>query len=125
MQALVARISKITAAQWFSSILTFDNVDMSRTFRIARRAHFAIVVSRAGLARVSARQHFLKRTLFFSMRWCIRDDVHLDSRVHAAIRAISLHQEGNMAKKAKKAKKAKSAVKKTAKKTRKVAKKKK
>ena len=39
--------------------------------------------------------------------------------------AISLHQEGNMAKKAKKAKKAKSAVKKTAKKTRKVAKKKK
>ena len=51
--------------------------------------------------------------------------MHLDSRVHAAIRAISLHQEGNMAKKAKKAKKAKSAVKKTAKKTRKVAKRKK
>ena len=50
--------------------------------------------------------------------------MHLDSRVRAAIRAISLHQEGNMAKKAKKAKKAKSAVKKTAKKTRKVAKKK-
>ena len=41
------------------------------------------------------------------------------------LKAISLHQEGNMAKKAKKAKKAKSAVKKTAKKTRKVAKKKK
>jgi hypothetical protein len=38
--------------------------------------------------------------------------------------AISLHQEGNMAKKAKKAKKAKSAVKKTAKKTKKVSKKK-
>jgi hypothetical protein len=37
--------------------------------------------------------------------------------------AISLHQEGNMAKKAK-AKKAKSAVKKTAKKTKKVSKKK-
>ena len=41
------------------------------------------------------------------------------------LKAISLHQEGNMAKKAKKAKKAKSAVKKTAKKTRKVSKKKK
>ena len=41
--------------------------------------------------------------------------------LHAATKAISLHQEGNMAKKAKKAK---SAVKKTAKKTRKVAKKK-
>jgi hypothetical protein len=40
--------------------------------------------------------------------------------------AISLHQEGNMAKKAKKAKKkAKSAVKKSAKKTRKASKKKK
>ena len=59
------------------------------------------------------------------MCWCIRDAVHFDSRMHAATEAISLHQEGNMAKKAKKAKKAKSAVKKTAKKTRKVAKKKK
>ena len=57
--------------------------------------------------------------------WCIRDVVHLDSRVHAAVIAISLRSEGTMAKKAKKAKKAKSAVKKTAKKTRKVAKKKK
>jgi hypothetical protein len=38
------------------------------------------------------------------------------------LKAISLHQEGNMAKKAKKAK-AKSAVKKTAKKTRKASKK--
>ncbi len=66
----------------------------------------------------------LSGKLFFSLCWCIRDDVHLDSRMHAAIRAIS-HLEGNMAKKAKKAKKAKSAVKKTAKKTRKVAKKKK
>jgi len=51
--------------------------------------------------------------------------VHLDSRVHAANEAISLHQEGNMAKKAKKAKKkAKTAVKKSAKKTRKASKKK-
>ena len=105
--------------------MTFDNIDPSRTFRSARRARVSVVASRAALAPVPPRQHFLKRTLFFSMRWCIRDDVHFDSRVHAAIRAISLHQEGNMAKKAKKAKKAKSAVKKTAKKTRKVAKKKK
>src|ERR1035437_8074710 len=28
----------------------------------------------------------LSRTVFFSMRWCIRDVVHLDSRVHAAIK---------------------------------------
>jgi hypothetical protein len=59
------------------------------------------------------------------MCWCIRDVVHFDSRVHAAIKPSHYNQEGNMAKKAKKAKKAKSAVKKTAKKTRKVAKKKK
>jgi len=26
----------------------------------------------------------LSRTLFFSVCWCIRDVVHLDSRVHAA-----------------------------------------
>ena len=51
--------------------------------------------------------------------------MHLDSRVHAANEAISLPQEGNMAKKAKKAKKAKSAVKKSAKKTRKASRKKK
>ena len=67
----------------------------------------------------------LSGTVFFPMCWCIRDVVHFDSRVHAAIKPSHLHQEGNMAKKAKKAKKAKSAVKKTAKKTRKVAKKKK
>ena len=66
------------------------------------------------------------------MCWCIRDVVHFDSRVHAAIQVVSLTpsvihltSEGNMAKKAKKAKKAKSAVKKTAKKTKKVSKKKK
>jgi hypothetical protein len=63
----------------------------------------------------------LSGTLFFWMRWCIRDEVHLDSRVHTANWSHITTLEGNMAKKAKKAK---SAVKKTAKKTRKVAKKK-
>jgi hypothetical protein len=82
------------------------------------------------LATLRARPHrcvntSLSGTLFFSMCWCIRDEVHLDSRVHAANEAISLPQEGNMAKKAKKAKKAKSAVKKSAKKTRKASRKKK
>jgi hypothetical protein len=67
----------------------------------------------------------LSGKLFFSMCWCIRDAVHLDSRVHAAKYSHLTILEGNMAKKAKKAKKAKSAVKKTAKKTKKVAKKKK
>jgi len=63
----------------------------------------------------------LSWTLFFSICWCIRNEVHFDSRMHAATKPTT--SEGTMAKKAKK--KAKSAVKKTAKKTRKVAKKKK
>jgi len=33
----------------------------------------------------------LSGTLFFWMRWCIRDVVHLDSRVHAAIKPSHLH----------------------------------
>jgi hypothetical protein len=32
----------------------------------------------------------LSGTLFFFECWCIRDGVHLDSRVHAAIKAISI-----------------------------------
>jgi hypothetical protein len=73
----------------------------------------------------------LSGTLFFLMCWCMREEVHFDSRVHAAISQLT-YSEGNMAKKAKakkatktvkKAKTAKSAVKKTAKKTKKVAKK--
>jgi hypothetical protein len=31
----------------------------------------------------------LSETLFFLPCWCIRDEVHLDPRVHAAIKAIS------------------------------------
>jgi hypothetical protein len=66
----------------------------------------------------------LRGTLFFLVallycKWC----ASRFPRCTQQLRAISLHQEGNMAKKAKK--KAKSAVKKTAKKTRKVSKKKK
>jgi hypothetical protein len=36
----------------------------------------------------------LSGTLFFSMCWCIRDEVHFDSRVHAANEAISLNIGG-------------------------------
>jgi hypothetical protein len=73
----------------------------------------------------------LSGTLFFLMCWCMREEVHFDSRVHAAMIQLT-YSEGTMAKKAKakkatktvkKAKTAKSAVKKTAKKTKKVAKK--
>ena len=85
----------------------------------------ALVPVAHGLLAASNINTSLSGKLFLLMCWCIRDAVHLDSRVHAANEAISLHQEGNMAKKANKAKKkAKSAVKKSAKKTRKASKKK-
>jgi hypothetical protein len=112
------------AAQPLPSFLTNDSVDLSGTFRIAARKLRDWLDCCARRATALLRQHFLKRALFFSLCWCIRDAVHLDSRVHAA-NELPTTSEGTMAKKAKKAKKAKSAVKKTAKKTRKVAKKKK
>jgi hypothetical protein len=75
-----------------------------------------------GAQAVSRVNTSLSGKLFFSLCWCIRDEVH--SIPECTQRLSHLKSEGNMAKKAKKAKKAKSAVKKTAKKTRKVAKKK-
>jgi hypothetical protein len=89
------------------------------------RRSVALVLGARGLLAPCNINTSLSWTLFFSMCWCIRDAVHLDSRVHAAKYSHLTILEGNMAKKAKKAKKAKSAVKKTAKKTKKVAKKKK
>jgi hypothetical protein len=113
---------------WRSRFLHYWQAPMSVVAALFASARALVVVPSNEVLR--ARSHCLVNTslsgtLFFWMRWCIRDVVHLDSRVHAAIKPSHLHQEGNMAKKAKKAKKAKSAVKKTAKKTRKVAKKKK
>jgi hypothetical protein len=109
----------------FAITLTNASVGFPRTICITARMHCRFAVRRAPDALTSPRQHFLKPdTVFF--------DVLVYSGCSAfrfpsarSDKAISLHQEGNMAKKAKKAKKAKSAVKKTAKKTRKVAKKKK
>ena len=42
---------------------------------VAQRSHSAWAVNTS-----------LSGKLFFSVRWCIRDVVHLDSRVHAAIK---------------------------------------
>ena len=105
--------------------LTIVGVAFLRATCIAVRMNCCVADERASRALAPVRQHFLK--------W---DSVFFDVLVYSGCsafrfpsarsnKAISLHQEGNMAKKAKKAKKAKSAVKKTAKKTRKVAKKKK
>ena len=105
--------------------LTIVGVAFSHAACIAAQMSCCVADERASRGLAPLRQHFLK--------W---DSVFFDLLVYSECsafrfpsarsnKAISLHQEGNMAKKAKKAKKAKSAVKKTAKKTRKVAKKKK
>ena len=55
-------------------------------FALARER---VVVSPTGARRALAHRCVntsLSGTLFFSMCWCIRDVVHLDSRVHAAIK---------------------------------------
>jgi hypothetical protein len=58
-------IAKKTAAQCFSTILTFDDIGRWRVFRIARCALVAIVAACVSLALVLPRQHFLKRDAVF------------------------------------------------------------
>jgi hypothetical protein len=78
------KIQETAAAQGFPAILTNAGLGRSGVSRIAISTHCIVI---AGDLR--ARSHrcvntSLSGTLFFSMCWCIRDDVHLDSRVHAA-----------------------------------------
>ena len=119
-----ASIARRAIAKSSCSTAVFCNLWLRRckpcadfSLPLARRAFSAIEV-----LRMLSRWHVntsLSGRLFFSTRWCIRNEVHFDCRMHAATKPSQM--EGNMAKKAKK--KAKSAVKKTAKKTRRVKKK--
>lgn len=113
------------AAQRFSSISTNVNAMVSVAKLILAWMRCGAGDARASSALTLLCQHFLKRdAVFFNVLVYSECRAFRFPSAHSD-KAISLHQEGNMAKKAKKAKKAKSAVKKTAKKTRKVAKKKK
>jgi hypothetical protein len=116
-----ARITKTPAAQSLPAISTVARIGFPGAVRIVACMVCHVVGECTSRALTSPRQYFLKQ-----------DTVFLDVLVYSGCsasrfpsarsdKAISLHQEGNMAKKAKKAK---SAVKKTAKKTRKVSKKK-
>ena len=114
--ACCKRITETLAAQALYAILTIADVELSHTIRTASNMRGRVVAGRVRRALTLLRQHFLKRDAVFS-------NVLVYSGCSASRfpnarsdQAISLHQEGNMAKKAKKAKKAKSAVKKTAKK---------
>jgi hypothetical protein len=105
--------------------LIIAGVGFSRATHVVARKHCAVADQPASHVLASARQHFLKRDAVFYHVLVYSGCSASRFPSARSNKAISLHQEGNMAKKAKKAKKAKSAVKKTAKKTRKVAKKKK
>ena len=117
--------AKTPAAQSLLAMLTISGIAFARTVRIGGRIHRCVVEQRTPSVLRSACQHFLKWDAVFYHVLVYSGCSAFRFPSARSNKAISLHQEGNMAKKAKKAKKAKSAVKKTAKKTRKVAKKKK
>ena len=64
-----------------------ENIDRSDGFSASIRVRFggASIIAR-GAHTASGVNTSLSGKLFFSLRWCIRDVVHLDSRVHAAIK---------------------------------------
>jgi hypothetical protein len=81
-----ASFAKTPAAQAFPAISTVS-VACFRVLFACLRDWFAVLSINA--ARALSLWHVntsLSGTLFFSMCWCIRDVVHFDSRVHAAIK---------------------------------------
>ena len=79
--AFSAQIAKSAAAQAFPAILTIGNADDTCTSCIVRRTLSQRTPCKRSLRRVNTS---LSGTLFFSTRWCIREGVHFDSRMHAA-----------------------------------------
>ena len=78
--------TKSTVAQPLSAILTFANAGGTRVFAFAC-ARLVAASFEALRARSPCRINTsLSWTLFFSTCWCIRNGVHLDSRMHAAIK---------------------------------------
>jgi hypothetical protein len=65
-RALYARIKKTSAAQALSAILTFADVEFSRTIRAAPNLRRRVAAERALHALTLRRQHFLKRDAVFS-----------------------------------------------------------
>jgi hypothetical protein len=65
-RARYERVKKTSAAQAFSAILTFADVEFSRTIRIVPNARCHVVVERVLRALTLARQHFLKPDAVFS-----------------------------------------------------------
>jgi hypothetical protein len=73
-------------AQAFSAISTNPGASFSRRLRIAASMSCRLVDDGASRAPAAARKHFLKRDAVFSTVLVYSGCVHLDSRVHAAIK---------------------------------------
>jgi hypothetical protein len=79
-----AQVAKSTVAQAFRATLMFARCEFSRTHRRLRK-EFVALIANAHRAMWGRRVNTsLSGTLFFLGRWCIRDAVHFDSRMHAA-----------------------------------------
>jgi hypothetical protein len=88
----IASDKKRYSAALFSHLFEIE-AGVSRQSLASARAHFVVASLIARRARTArAVNTSLSGKLFFLVRWCIRDAVHLDSRVHAAIKAISRHR---------------------------------
>src|SRR6204780_5801407 len=74
------------AAQPLLLILTFADAGFRAPFASPRQRFVVLSINRPRALSLLRVNTSLSGTLFFSMCWCIRDAVHFDSRVHAAIK---------------------------------------
>jgi hypothetical protein len=81
-----ARGKEKLAAQAFPAISTNACGGFSRIVRIVSSMYCGLIDDDASRALVASRQHFLKRDAVFSMVLVYSGCVHLDSRMHAAIK---------------------------------------
>jgi hypothetical protein len=79
-------IEEMPAVQPLPSILTFADIEPARVFRFASRTRRRVVERRVPCALTPVRQRFLKLDAVFFDVLVYSNVVHLDSRVHAAIK---------------------------------------
>jgi hypothetical protein len=99
-------MTKAPAARALPAILTIESLAFPRLTRIAVEMLAGVADQRVGHALALRCQHFLKRDAVFFNVLVYSGCSAFRFPSARSNKAISLHQEGNMAKKAKKAKKA-------------------
>jgi hypothetical protein len=85
-EPIKAAIEEMPAAQLLAAMLTFDGIAPADFFVALFERVIALSVNGPRVFAHRCVNPSLSWTLFFFVRWCIRDVVHLDSRVHAAIK---------------------------------------